>query len=358
MYSDTPVEEQSTDKPKLRFEVVDVNETVLSALTSRRDTTFSGTFGNVGTANKLIVGRGDQVVVTIWEAATGGLFAGADGASASALPPQPVGSDGTIIVPYAGRIQAAGRSTFQIKRTIEAALAGKAIEPQVLVTVAKPVFNTVTVTGEASRGGRVPLSGRGDRLLDVIAAVGGPTAPVKEVSIQLTRGSKTRRVSMERVIKRPSENIFLRAGDVLTLLRDPRSLTVFGATGRSVEVPMEPNETLLTEALARANGLRTDLADPRAIFIYRIEDADLVRHMKPASRLASENSLVPVIYRVNLKDPSGFFVAKGFKMADNDVLYVADAPAVQFGKFTAILNGALGPISSGVNVAKTANAIP
>ncbi|MEO0497404.1 MAG: polysaccharide biosynthesis/export family protein [Pseudomonadota bacterium] len=359
MYSSTEVEPQSDPKkPKLRFEVVDVTENVLAILNQRADYTFSGTFGSEGSAGKIVVGRGDQVVVTIWEAASGGLFAGADGASASALPPQPVASDGTIVVPYAGRIRAAGRTTYEIKRTIETALQGKAIDPQVLVSVVQPVFNTVTVTGEAARGGRVPLSGRGDRLLDVIATVGGPTAPVKEVSIQLTRGNKTRRVSMERVIKRPQENIFVRAGDVVTLLRDARTLTVFGSTSRNVEVPLVPGETVLSEAIARAGGLNTALADPRAIFIYRVEDANLVRSLVPESTLATHNSLVPVIYRVNLKDPSGFFIARGFKMIDKDVLYAADAPAVQFGKFTTILTQGIAPVAQGVGIAaglKTVN---
>lgn len=357
MYSTTEVKPRAEEKPRLQFEVIDVTENVLAALNQRVATGFSGTFGGQGSAGKIVVGRGDQVVVTIWEAASGGLFAGADGASASALPPQPVASDGTIIVPYAGRIRAAGRSTYEIKRTVETALQGKAIDPQVLVSVVQPVFNTVTVTGEASRGGRVPLSGRGDRLLDVIATVGGPTAPVKEVSIQLTRGNKTRRVSMERVIKRPSENVFVRAGDVVTLLRDARTLTVFGATSRNVEVPVTPGETVLSEAIARAGGLNTGLADPRSVFIYRVEDADLVRHLVPQSQLASENSLVPVIYRVNLKDPSGFFIARGFKMADKDVLYAADAPAVQFGKFTSLLGQVLGPASQGVGIASGIRAL-
>ncbi|MEO0636001.1 MAG: polysaccharide biosynthesis/export family protein [Pseudomonadota bacterium] len=352
MYSSTEVAPQSdVTKPKLQFEVVDVTENVLAALNSRIDNSFSGTFGSQGSAGKIVVGRGDQVVVTIWEAASGGLFAGPDGASASQLPPQPVASDGTIVVPYAGRIRAAGRTTFEIKRTIETALQGKAIDPQVLVSVTQPVFNTVTVTGEASRGGRVPLSGRGDRLLDVIASVGGPTAPVKEVSIQLTRGNKTRRVSMDRVIKRPSENVFVRAGDVVTLLRDARTLTVFGATARNIEVPVTPGETVLSEAIARAGGLNTTLADPRAVFIYRVEDADLVRGLVPQSQLAQNNSLVPVIYRVNLKDPSGFFIARGFKMRDKDVLYAADSPSVQFGKFTTILTQAISPVAQGVGIA-------
>ena len=350
VYSESKPIKQS-DKPRLRFELVDVNENVLSALASRNPKSLNGTFGNIGSADKIVVGRGDQVAVTIWEAAQGGLFTGQEGASASTIPPQPVSSDGTITVPYAGRVRAAGRTPYQIKRTVEQALRGKAIEPQVLVSVTKPIFNTVTVTGDASRGGRVPLSGRGDRLLEVIATAGGPTAPVAEVFVQLTRGSKTRRVPLTRVISRPSENIFMRSGDIVTLLRDIPTVTVFGATARNLEVPVDPTDTVLNEVIARAGGLRTDLSDPKAVFIYRVEDADLVSQMIENSPLVAENTLVPVIYRINLKDPSGFFVARGFRMFDKDILYVADAPAVGYSKFTRILTDTITPIAVGTSIA-------
>jgi hypothetical protein len=44
---------------------------------------------------------------------------------------------------------------------------------QVLVNVPRSVSNTVTVTGEVTNGARVPLSVKGDRVMDVIAAAGG-----------------------------------------------------------------------------------------------------------------------------------------------------------------------------------------
>ena len=50
---------------------------------------------------------------------------------------------------------------------------GKAIQPQVLVSVVRSVSNSVTVSGEVVNGARVPLSTKGDRVLDVIAASAG-----------------------------------------------------------------------------------------------------------------------------------------------------------------------------------------
>ncbi|WP_439333767.1 hypothetical protein, partial [Stenotrophomonas maltophilia] len=78
-----------------------------------------------------------------------------------------------------------------VQALIEAELAGKAIQPQVLVSVTKPVSQTVTVTGEVTAGARVPLSGKGDRLLDVVASAGGVRAAVSETFVRLSRGTTT-----------------------------------------------------------------------------------------------------------------------------------------------------------------------
>src|SRR3977135_4125571 len=171
------------------------------------------------------VGIGDTVAVRIWEAGAGGLFSAplvadrfSTGSKSATIPDQVVGRDGAITVPYAGRIPVAGRTTRDVQTIVEHALQGKAIHPQVLVNGVQSVENTVTVTGEVAKGDRVPLSVKGDRVLDVIAAAGGIRAPVNETYVQLSRGDVTERVAMTRVTSDPKENIYMRANDVLTLI--------------------------------------------------------------------------------------------------------------------------------------------
>ena len=126
--------------------------------------------------------------VTVWEAASGGLFSSTAisgvtaGSHSAAIPDQVVGRDGDITIPYAGRVHVAGLTPKQVESTIVARLIGKAIEPQALVTVPRNIANTVTVTGEVVNGARVPLSAQGDRIQDVIAAAGGIRVPVHERS--------------------------------------------------------------------------------------------------------------------------------------------------------------------------------
>ncbi len=51
------------------------------------------------------------------------------------LPSQTVDCDGTISVPFAGQIHAAGRTLVEIRREIEAQLAKRVVEPLITVTL-------------------------------------------------------------------------------------------------------------------------------------------------------------------------------------------------------------------------------
>ena len=197
------------------------------------------TFGIGGPPPTLTIGVGDAVNVTIWEAGPGGLFSTAAstimaGSRTAVLPEQVVSREGTISIPYAGRLRVVGMHPGAVEDLIVDRLKGKAIEPQAVVTVSKNNSNTVSVSGEIVGGARVPLTLKGDRVLDVISAAGGLRAPADESIVRLTRQNRTVSVPYNAILARPSENIYLRGGDTLTVVRLPeQTFTVFGATGRN-----------------------------------------------------------------------------------------------------------------------------
>ena len=252
-----------------RYELVDIDPYVVETLRHRGPASFLAHFGDYRPSVEPRIGIGDTVAVTIWEAGAGGLFSAplvadrfSTGSKSATIPDQVVGRDGAITVPYAGRIPVAGRTTRAVQTIVEHALQGKAIQPQVLVNVVHSVSNTVTVTGEVAKGDRVPLSVKGDRVLEVIAAAGGIRAPVNETYVQLSRGAVTERVAMTRVTSDPKENIYMRANDALTLIRDPQTFIAYGATGRNAEIPFDAEGINLSQALAKAGGLLDAQSDP------------------------------------------------------------------------------------------------
>ncbi len=346
------------------YQFVDLTESVVDILDHRSKDGFAGRFADYRPSAEPVIGVGDGVIVTIWEASSGGLFSAppiasgfSSGSNSATIPEQFVGRDGAITVPYAGRVKVAGRTPRAVQAIIEQSLAGKAIQPQVLVNVPHPISNTVTVGGEAVVSSRIPLSVKGDRLLDVIASTGGVKVPVNEVYVELARGQKTARVPLTRVIANPRENIFMQANDVLTLVHDPQTFLALGATGYNSEIPFNADGISLAEALVKAGGLQDSRSDPQGVFIFRYEDASIARALKPDGQFADHGRETPIVYRLDLRNPNSLFVEQKFQMANHDLVFVSNAPLVEVEKVIGVFNSVLTPASQSATVAASAATI-
>jgi polysaccharide export outer membrane protein len=229
-------------------------------------------------------------------------------------------------------------------------LKAKANQPQVLVRVTRNVSSNVTVVGEVSSSTRMPLTARGERLLDALAAAGGVRQSVNKMTLQLTRGSKALSLPLDLIIRDPSQNIALQPGDVVTALHQPMSFTVLGATGKNEEVSFEAQGISLTQALGRSGGLQDARADARGVFVFRLEEAPALDW--PGTVMTTPDGKVPVIYRIDLRDPASFFVAQSFPVRDKDVLYVSNAPAAELQKFLNIVTSIAAPVLGVINVTR------
>ncbi|HTZ37978.1 MAG TPA: polysaccharide biosynthesis/export family protein [Stellaceae bacterium] len=333
--------------------LIDIDERVVAVERAAPAPSLVHRFPAHGVPGEPTIGVGDGVVVSIWEAAAGGLFSSAPGdqpgpgSHSVVLPEQVVGRDGAISVPFAGRIACAGRLPLEVQRAIERRLAGKAIEPQAIVSVEHSVNDTATVTGEVIKGAVVPLSLKGDRLLDLIASAGGAKTPVYETSIRLSRGAVTATIPMERLVADPAENIYAEPGDVLTVVRSPQSFTVLGAAGQNSEIPFPAARLSLIEALGRAGGLQDFRSDPAGVFLFRWESPAVVEALGVAHAAPAADGRIGVIYRLDLGNPRSYLAAQQFAVRDKDVLYIANAGAIELQKFMNIINGLTGPAVTG-----------
>ncbi len=342
--------------------VVDINATVAQRLRRKDDDNqFARALASDASVTNRI-GRGDMIDVAIWEAPPAMLFINASTAlggtsgvmaptRANELPTQMVDANGNIVVPYAGNVAAAGRTTEEVQRDIVSHLRGKANQPQVMVRLSGNASAQVTVVGEVKGSTRMPLTPKGERLLDALAAAGGPAQPVNKTTLQLSRGGGSYAMPLNAVIQDPKQNVSLRAGDVLTVLFQPLSFMALGASGKSDEINFEAGGITLAQALGRANGLLDNRADATGVFIFRFEDPALWGAHADAATSA-EDRKVPVVYRANLKDPATFFAAQRFPMQDKDVLYVSNAPTAELQKFLNIVLSGAYPILNIVNMTR------
>jgi polysaccharide export outer membrane protein len=347
---------------KTGIQVIDVNEEVARQLVARRPYKLFSEFFENRSGGGEVVGPGDILEVSVWEAPPAVLFSSgvkdSSGSSGSAVvpsnvttfPQQMIGSEGTIFIPFAGNIDAGGESVQQIESSITRKLHGKANQPQVLVRLVANNTAYVTVVGEVTASVRMPVTPRGERLLDALAAAGGTRQPADKITLQLTRGTVVRALPLDTVIRDPMQNVALQPGDVVTALYQPLSFTALGATGKSDEINFESKGISLAQALARVGGVIDTRSDVAGVFIFRFEsknapDAD-------GQLTATPDSNIPIIYRINLKDPRTFFVAQGFQMENKDVLYVANASAAEVQKFLNLLLTTVYPIEGAVSLTR------
>jgi polysaccharide export outer membrane protein len=306
------------------------------------------------------VGIGDTLEVTIWEAAPAALFGtstfdtGIGSAVATSrpntLPGILVGPSGTITIPFAGQVPAAGKTLREIEQDIVRRLQGRAHLPQAMVRIAHNATADVTVLGDVKSPQRVPLTPKGERLLDVIAEAGGTSQPLDRMTIEINRGGVVQRMAARDVVRDPRQNIILRSDDVVTALYQPYSFTVMGATGKNDEVHFEGVGLTLAQALGRVGGLQDMRADPRGVFLFRWEKPELLGPLAQGTQ-PNADGLVPVVYQADLKQPQTYFAAQHFRMRDGDVIYVSNSRVAELQRFLNLLSSSILPVATARTIA-------
>jgi polysaccharide export outer membrane protein len=328
-------------------------------IASERTTYFADTMGD-GVPVGSMIGRGDVLDIAVWEAPPAALFGSGGGdprivssgatARGTTLPEQMVDSEGRVTIPFIGYVQAANRTPQQVAQTIRQRLTGMAHEPQVIVRTVRNATTNVTVVGDVANSARVPLTARGERLLEILATVGGVKQPVGKMTIQITRGERIASMPLEGVIKDPRQNIRLQPDDVVTALYQPYSFTVLGAAGRNEELPFEGTGITLAQALGRIAGLQDNRANMRGVFIFRLENPEAVDTATRVGARLTPDGKLPVIYQIDVKDPGIFFVAQGFPIRNKDVLYVSNAPLADVQKFVNVIYSTILPAATAATV--------
>lgn len=321
--------------------IIDIDGNIVNRANQlKRVQRFSDYYRNNSVVQQ-VIRAGDVLNVSIYEAPPALLFgSGSDitattGSAEKKLPEQMVDSRGQISIPFLGKINVSGKSPQQVQDMIVAGLARKANQPSAIVSIGKNNSANITVVGEVTNSLRVPLTGKGERILDAIAAAGGTKYPSSRITVQVNRGMQSVEMPMSDLLNDARQNIVLQPGDVVSVNYQSKSYTVLGATVKNDEINYEANGISLMQALARAGGLNDNRADSRGVFIFRYETPMMLTYdqLDKVPDQFKQTGRIPVVYRLNLKDPMNYLVAQNFPIKNNDVIYVSNAPATEFSKF-------------------------
>jgi polysaccharide biosynthesis/export protein len=329
---------QGTEPAVLPYALVPVTPEITRIL-AHYTPRLSSTFADRTPPKAFRFGVGDIVSITIFEAAAGGLFTSDAGVRAGnfvTVPNQAVDEQGNITVPFAGAIRAKGRTPSEIQNEIMDRLKGRALEPQIVVSLAVQNTSLFSVLGDVRNAGRFPASPSGERLLDGIARAGGPGNQGYDMWVTLERTGHRASVPFGALMYEPANNIYVLPNDVIYLYSQPQTFVAFGAAGNQGQFKFDAWRISLAEAVAKQGGLNDALADPASVFLYRGEPREVARQIGVDVN-KFDGPIIPVIYNVNLRDPSGYFLAQNFQIGNKDVIYTSNATAVEATKFMVFL---------------------
>ncbi|MFC3166365.1 polysaccharide biosynthesis/export family protein [Ciceribacter thiooxidans] len=328
------------------FEVVDVD-----ARTARTVANFSvgllkRRFGIGGGAKSAVIGVGDQLRVTIFEAGSDGLFSTSDSKQTNIdIVVQP---DGKAAIPYVGQVVFAGRTLEQARQAVLSALVNKAVEPDVIVTSASTASRNVTVSGAVGKPSMVPLGLSGETIMEVIAKAGGPAAQPYESYVTLTRGNKTGTALLQSIVDNPSENIYVQPKDQIFVTQDPRTFTALGEVWKNGRIPFGANDVNLLEAIALAGGGSDERIDAKGYFVFRYEEPEIVSDLLGPERFhdllskgmaPNKEGKYPIVYRFDMSVADSLIIGQNFPIKSRDVIYASRHPAVDFQKFMRLVSG-------------------
>jgi polysaccharide export outer membrane protein len=350
------------------YGLVKLSPAVVNILEEFGPRTLSATFKDNRPPPEIKLGIGDIVSVSIFEAAAGGLYIPGEASvrpgNFVTLPNQPIDSHGNIFVPYAGQVPAAGKTPAQVDQEIVDRVKNRAIEPQAVVALVTQNSSLITVIGEVngstafSPSGRIVPQPSGEHLLDVITRAGGLKDQGQDTWVVLERHGRRAAVPFGSLIYEPGNNIWAWPNDTIYLYKEPQTFLAFGASGLQGQFPFSTGpgssawRMTLAEAVAAAGGLLDLVADPGSVFLYRREPRELAEALGvDCSKM--DDPTVPIVYSVNFSDPAGYFLATRVQMHNKDVVFAANAQAVEITKFAVFANTIMSVPANGIGLASS-----
>lgn len=338
-----------------------------------------------------VIRPGQTISVTVFDTGELGLLSVAESMSLP-LGNYIVAGDGTVQLPFAGRVDVGGRTVQEAQAILTARLRDIAIDPFVNVAIVRADRESFSVQGDVNAAGLYPLTVRGERVLDGVAAAGGPTAAPGETKITLLRNGRRAMQRFNDLLAVPRNNVALRPGDMLVVRHAPAHFIAEGAVRSPGEFLFAEGELTLMQALARAGGISDGQANAEAVFVLRrtaitAEEAAAngpgfanrlasaeaaLEEQAPGARELGEAALgaaapdaagavgvvsdaLPAaaeavdgflagppeardIFLFDMDEVEGRFIASNFEIFDGDIVYVGNARLADFGKILQIFS--------------------
>lgn len=271
------------------------------------------------------IGRGDILSITVYEHPELTIPAGSYRAAEEGG--NQVGPDGTFFFPYAGNVEAAGTTPYQVREVLAERLSRVIENPQIDAKVVGFNSQKVYVSGEVSRPTVLPITTTPLTVIEAISQAGGLAVMADWRHLRLTRDGISRTIDLKEILEDGNwqDNLLLKGGDSLHIPRnDSQKIYVMGEVTTPQTLLLGRDSLTLAQALSDASGMDETQADPRGIFV--------LRHAERQTLEDGRSLLSATIYQLDASSASGFLLADQFYLQPRDIVYVSAAPVARWNR--------------------------
>lgn len=264
------------------------------------------------------IGSQDILSVTVWDHPELTIPAG-EFRSATAAGHR-VGKDGKFFFPFAGKVQAKGLTTDQVRKDLEKKLAKYITKPQVGVSIAAYRSQKAFISGEIKKAGAFPINDVPLTVRDIIATSGGLTNNASNSAL-LVHHNKKVPINLDALMRKGdnTQNYILRGGDSLHITQHRTSSKVFvmGEVNNAGSVPFDRFGLTLAEALSEAGSINEETANATGVFVVRKENY---------------KDRIPSVYQLQVSSVHSMLLAEQFRLRPRDIIYVTATPLVRWNR--------------------------
>ena len=228
-----------------------------------------------------------------------------------------VGSDGNILLPYIGPIQAENRSLTAIRTDITQILQKKGVIPNFQIRINEFNSKKYFFINEGQDSKVISLT---DNKLTLKEAVLGTGVNITSANVlpivSLFRGASTYHMTFQEMSNGLGDDVLIQNNDTIkieTFKYKSGKVYALSGAGKALIVPIDPSRReSLADVLFQENGALNNLLAKRS-------EVYLLRGRNPI-----------IAYHLDAQNVSRILVAAKAELRPNDIVYVADRPIIAF----------------------------
>ena len=236
-----------------------------------------------------------------------------------------VGSQGKILLPGVGSIQAANRTLADLHNEIYKTLTERGFIPKFQLELTKFESKKAYLISKGSSSKVVNLTNSGMQLAELILSNGITIDKSTSLSlVKLSRNGKVFSMATESIFAPNAPDVWIQDGDqieITNLNYKQGQVFALSGAGNAKIVPIDPSkrETLAEVLFVSGGALSNVLAKRSEVY--------LLRGRNPS-----------VAYHLDAQNVSRILVAAQTELRPNDIVYVADRPIISFSRTLAEIN--------------------